>query len=798
MALRGNLKDFSLPDVFQLVTFSKKTGVLRIKRADGAIGSVWFRDGEVFFAQSNWHGEPLGERLVHANRITPSALAKVLSVRKAEGEGGRRLGQILVDDGYITDKVLESFVQEQIQDTIFDLMRWDEGEFDFELLPEVVDEDIGLSVSIENVIMEGSRRLEEWARIKKKIPSMDIVFKMATAPGEGTFEISLKPIEWNLLLLVDGTRSVADLARTTNRTDFEVARIMYGLFSAGLLEVASDEEVERLRAERVEQDKIVAEIKARQAAEESQAAQEAQEREAALAAEAEARAAQEAELASLAELEAQPPVDSEPAQEQAAPFEHHEPSEVPEFLSGGTGAATDQDMAVFEAMMGAVLETPADARPESEPVLEVEDEFVAEKELAPELEARPELAPAPEPLLEPQFEPEPEPEPQPQLEIEPEPQPGFELEPQPGFMPESELAVGAELLPEGTIEFELETEPVGDSEIPQAPSFELEIGSDSAAEADLTVDFKAETDADSEVGPDLFPGLEPSPASDTSLLETDIEPGLTPDATVGADFGSLETPEEMPPAPASEFDESAASERTEPERTGDLAADLMALGLGELPTEDLLTPMGEPQPSDSYETVLEPDATAPPLPPYEELVESSVESDALADLAIELGLEPQGEEGEPDVSLQATTASDASTEVDSYASDVQEPVLEASDGSTGSEAPDFSDILESLDRADENESGDIDTFDAEIGAPPAEGVISTDAYLADIGGDNFGTGLSSGLGDELSALTGAGGSKRPTASVNRIPEPGATLELHRDQTVDRELVMKIIEGIKNL
>ena len=62
---------------------------------------------------------------------------------------------------------------------------------------------------------------------------MDIVFKMATAPGEGTFEISLKPIEWNLLLLVDGTRSVAELADATGRTDFEVARIIYGLFSAG-------------------------------------------------------------------------------------------------------------------------------------------------------------------------------------------------------------------------------------------------------------------------------------------------------------------------------------------------------------------------------------------------------------------------------------------------------------------------------------------------------------------------------------------------------------------------------------
>ena len=71
MALRGNLQDFSLPDVFQLVQLSGKTGVLRIAGPD-AEGSIWFRDCDVFFAQSNWRREQLGERLVNAQRITPA------------------------------------------------------------------------------------------------------------------------------------------------------------------------------------------------------------------------------------------------------------------------------------------------------------------------------------------------------------------------------------------------------------------------------------------------------------------------------------------------------------------------------------------------------------------------------------------------------------------------------------------------------------------------------------------------------------------------------------------------------
>ncbi len=256
MALRGNLVDFTLSDVFQLIAMSRKTGVLRIHRLDASRGSVWFRDGEVFFAESNWRRERLGDRLVATQKIAPGALAKAVEIRAAESEG-RRLGTILVDEGYISRGVLEAFVQEQILDTIFDLMRWEDGEFDFEISAERPEEDIGLSVSIENIAMESGRRLEEWERIKKKVPSMDIVFKMASAPGEGPFEISLKPIEWNVLLLIDGTRTVSEVAQASGMTDFDVARVVYGLFSGGLLEVVSDEELAQLRAVKAAREQTV-------------------------------------------------------------------------------------------------------------------------------------------------------------------------------------------------------------------------------------------------------------------------------------------------------------------------------------------------------------------------------------------------------------------------------------------------------------------------------------------------------------------------------------------------------------
>jgi outer membrane biosynthesis protein TonB len=249
MALHGDLGDFALADVFRLVTLSGKTGVLRLQRPD-AIGSVWFRAGEVFFATSDRRTELLGQRLSAAGRVTPAQLDRALRMREAEHEGGRRLGEIMIDEGMIAFPVLEAFVQEQIQDTIFDLFLWDAGEFEFEpLLAPPEDQDIGLSVSVENIIMEGARRMSEWSTLRSTAPNCGVVYRLSATPGEGTVDISLTPDEWRVLVLTDGTRSAAEIARAGRLPELEVARTLHGLLGAGLLEAVDTDGPERLAPE---------------------------------------------------------------------------------------------------------------------------------------------------------------------------------------------------------------------------------------------------------------------------------------------------------------------------------------------------------------------------------------------------------------------------------------------------------------------------------------------------------------------------------------------------------------------
>jgi hypothetical protein len=241
LALEGNLKDFSIADMFRLLASGRKTGTLYLERPD-AQGKVCFKKGRVFFASSNWHRESLGRRIVKVGVISEKQLRQALGLQKIQKKekADRRLGQILVDEGYLDAKVLENFIQDQINDTLFDLFRWEDGQLRFEADEPCEDEDIGISVSVENIIMESSRRLELWGRIKQKIPSLETEFVMASAPGDKSMEIHLKPKEWMLLCYLHGGRSVSDLVQMTGYNDFETARILYGMYSAGLIEKIGD------------------------------------------------------------------------------------------------------------------------------------------------------------------------------------------------------------------------------------------------------------------------------------------------------------------------------------------------------------------------------------------------------------------------------------------------------------------------------------------------------------------------------------------------------------------------------
>jgi hypothetical protein len=235
---KGTLDDFTLADIFRLLSLSKKTGRLHVERKAGS-GTVYFRDGEVYFAESSLSREPLGQKLIRSGGITEGALRKALDQHHDSGE---RVGDILVSTGAVTLEQIETAVGQQIEDAVFDLLRWELGEYEWQTNVGV-EVEVEVQISVENLIMEASRRLDELEVIRRKVSSMDAILAMAPKPPEGALEINITPEEWRVLVLVDGSRTLQDIADMCGLDDFQAMRTVYGLISAGLVEVADSGEV---------------------------------------------------------------------------------------------------------------------------------------------------------------------------------------------------------------------------------------------------------------------------------------------------------------------------------------------------------------------------------------------------------------------------------------------------------------------------------------------------------------------------------------------------------------------------
>ncbi len=174
MSLVGRLEDLALPDIFQIISLSKKTGTLVVRSRRGT-GMVVFKDGQVIQAASDSIRDSLGNILVSQGMLDETALSKALASQKREPE--KPLGMILMDMGAVPAQTLQSVIRKQIEEIIYDLLDWEEGFFNFEL-GEIVPKDtieidtqeflLKSGISAEYLLMEGTRILDERRKDEKK------------------------------------------------------------------------------------------------------------------------------------------------------------------------------------------------------------------------------------------------------------------------------------------------------------------------------------------------------------------------------------------------------------------------------------------------------------------------------------------------------------------------------------------------------------------------------------------------------------------------------------------------------
>ena len=229
MAIKGSLKEASLPDVLQLLSMGQKTGCLSVAERNN-FGYIYFESGQIVYASIVNRRDRLGDILVKSGLVTPEQLQAAVDAQARRRD--RRLGELLVEMGVLTRPALENYMRIQIEEAVYYLFTWSNGTFSFETDVRPDQQDFLVRISPESLLLEGARRVDEWGLIEKKIPSFDLIFVIERQRLQAS-NVTLTPEQERLLPLLDGRRDVVQLVDDSGMLEFDVAKALYGLITAG-------------------------------------------------------------------------------------------------------------------------------------------------------------------------------------------------------------------------------------------------------------------------------------------------------------------------------------------------------------------------------------------------------------------------------------------------------------------------------------------------------------------------------------------------------------------------------------
>jgi curved DNA-binding protein CbpA len=229
---KGKIKDYSLPKILAYLNRNRKTGTLIVSNPMFT-KKVYLIKGDAIFASSTYEDDRLGEMLIKAGKITLEQYDASVELLK---KTGKRQGAILVDLGYLTPKELFWGVKYQVKEIIYSLFQLEDAEYEFMEGEIPTQEVITLKMSMGNLVYEGVKRIDNWTRIKNEMPTVDSVLKLSNDPLTLFQDVELSQQDRKMLSLIDSVKTIKELIDSSWIGSFEAIKILYVLWSIGVLE----------------------------------------------------------------------------------------------------------------------------------------------------------------------------------------------------------------------------------------------------------------------------------------------------------------------------------------------------------------------------------------------------------------------------------------------------------------------------------------------------------------------------------------------------------------------------------
>jgi DNA-binding MarR family transcriptional regulator len=238
MALKGNIKDFSITQLLNLIHLARKTGALTIDRPGDTI-ILCFREGKFSYAQDGKEPIPLALILHKAHNLSVQQF-RLIKERTRE-MNDKELGLLLINANYLNQRDILSSLQNHYVTILQNLFDWTDGIFSFKNDIDPPEGKITVRINLDNIIIEGTRRMRELEQLQDEIPSLDMALKFTDRPDSNIRNVNLSVNEWRVVSYINPKNSLRQIANTTHMNDVEIRRIVYGLLQAGLVEIIRPE-----------------------------------------------------------------------------------------------------------------------------------------------------------------------------------------------------------------------------------------------------------------------------------------------------------------------------------------------------------------------------------------------------------------------------------------------------------------------------------------------------------------------------------------------------------------------------
>lgn len=237
MGMSGNIQTVPLVDLLQWITSDNRTGVLILKREEHE-RRVYFKKGRVNSFSSSDERDRFGQFLVHCGALTPITLAQVLDEQKKTKHA---IGRAVVELGVMTEQEVKQRLKSHATDLCTSLFLWKEGSFEFVSEDVKVDERdfVAFAISVDEILLEAHRRIDEWGRIKTVFARDDMVPKLDPERAlKALSELDSNSVEYMLLEHIDGRRNISDLYSGIPASEFVLYEALYRLHADGVISVS--------------------------------------------------------------------------------------------------------------------------------------------------------------------------------------------------------------------------------------------------------------------------------------------------------------------------------------------------------------------------------------------------------------------------------------------------------------------------------------------------------------------------------------------------------------------------------